>query len=284
MQSIQRASADKNFAKQSYGSVDENYAQQSSSSGSGDHQGLHVAIIMDGNGRWAQRRGLPRVAGHRAGVAAVRRVVERAPQIGIRQLTLYAFSSDNWKRPSFEVRRVLALIAAYLRWEREALCNAGARVEGIGRRDRLPRMLLREIEQCEAATTAGRRLHLRVAVDYSSREAMARAALTAVHGLNGSSTAETVGRAMAATLNAEGGDVDLLIRTGGEKRLSDFLLWESAYAELVFTDRMWPDFDGEDLEAAVEEFRRRERRFGGTGEECSAPKPGTASHCPACRS
>ena len=227
--------------------------------------GLHVAIIMDGNGRWAARRGLPRVAGHRAGVAAVRRVVERAPLVGITRLTVYAFSSDNWKRPSLEVRSVLALIAAYLRWERSALREAGARVEVIGRRDRLPRMLLREIEQCEAETAAGRRLHLRVAVDYSSREAMARAALHAVHRLNGSSTAETVNRAMAESMREAGGDVDLLIRTGGEKRLSDFLLWESAYAELVFTDRMWPDFDGEDLEAAVAEFTRRDRRFGGAG-------------------
>jgi len=223
---------------------------------------LHVAIIMDGNGRWAARRGLPRVAGHRAGVAAVRRIVEHAPQIGITRLTLYAFSSDNWKRPPFEVRSVLALIAAYLRWERDALRDAGVRVEAIGRRDRLPRMLFREIEQCEAATAAGRNLHLRVAVDYSSRDAIAHAALQAIHGLSGSSTAETAGRAMADTLRAQGGDVDLLLRTGGEKRLSDFLLWESAYAELVFTDRMWPDFDGVDLEAAVAEFRRRERRFG----------------------
>lgn len=242
-----------------------NFTKQSDSSG-----GLHVAIIMDGNGRWAARRGLPRVAGHRAGVAAVRRVVERAPLAGIGRLTLYAFSSDNWKRPPLEVRSVLALIAAYLRWEREALREAGVRVEAIGRRDRLPRMLLREIERCEAATAAGRRLHLRVAVDYSSRETMARAAMHAVQGLNGSSTAETVERAMEATLKAEGGDVDLLVRTGGEKRLSDFLLWESAYAELVFTDRMWPDFDGEDLAAAVVEFRRRERRFGAVGELPSA--------------
>ena len=231
--------------------------------------GLHVAIIMDGNGRWARRRGLPRVAGHRAGAAAVRRVVERAPLVGITRLTLYAFSSDNWKRPAFEVRSVLALIAAYLRWERKALREAGARVEAIGRRDRLPRMLLREIEQCEAATAAGGRLHLRVAVDYSSREAMAGAALKAVHGCNGSRTPENVRQAMAETLREEGGDVDLLIRTGGEKRLSDFLLWESAYAELVFTDRMWPDFGGEDLEAAVVEFCARERRFGGVMEERS---------------
>jgi undecaprenyl diphosphate synthase len=237
-----------------------NFALQSAES-----SGLHAAIIMDGNGRWAARRGLTRVAGHRAGVAAVRRVVERAPLLGITRLTLYAFSSDNWKRPSLEVRSVLALIAAYLRWERERLREASVRLEAIGRRDRLPRMVLREIEQCEAATVAGRKLHLRVAVDYSSREAIARAAMRAVQGLNGSSTPEAVGQAMAETLREEAGDVDLLIRTGGEKRLSDFLLWESAYAELVFTERMWPEFDGEDLEAAVCEFRRRERRFGGSG-------------------
>ncbi len=261
-----------NFAWQSGNGTDTTFAVQSLASVDGQRDapaGLHVAIIMDGNGRWAARRGLPRVAGHRAGVAAVRRVVERAPLIGITRLTLYAFSSDNWKRPAFEVRSVLSLIAAYLRWERKALREAGARVKAIGRRDRLPRMLLREIEQCEAATAAGRRLHLRVAVDYSSREAMARAALKALHGLNGSSTAERVGQAMGETLREEGGDVDLLIRTGGEQRLSDFLLWESAYAELVFTDRMWPDFGGEDLEAAVAEFRSRERRFGGVMEERS---------------
>lgn len=247
---------------QHFGGQSDSRAANSFAGQSNETRGMHVAIIMDGNGRWAARRGLPRVAGHRAGVAAVRRVVERAPLLGIGRLTLYAFSSDNWKRPAFEVRSVLALIAAYLRWERETLREAGARVEAIGRRDRLPRMLLREIEQCEAVTAAGRRLHLRVAVDYSSREAMARAAMHAVHGLNGTSTPETVGLAMTESLRAEGGDVDLLIRTGGEKRLSDFLLWESAYAELVFTDRMWPDFDGEDLESAVAEFRQRERRFG----------------------
>jgi undecaprenyl diphosphate synthase len=260
------------FALQGGNSTAMNFALQSEAPADRQRDGsagLHVAIIMDGNGRWAERRGLPRVAGHRAGVAAVRRVVERAPLVGITRLTLYAFSSDNWKRPAFEVRSVLALIAAYLRWERSALREAGARVEAIGRRDRLPRMLLREIEQCEAATVAGRRLHLRVAVDYSSREALARAAMNAVHGLDATSSPESIGRAMAETLRLQGGDVDLLIRTGGEKRLSDFLLWESAYAELVFTERMWPDFDGEDLESAVAEFRRRERRFGGVMEERS---------------
>lgn len=223
---------------------------------------LHVAIIMDGNGRWATQRGLPRIAGHRAGVGAVRRVVEHAPEVGIGTLTVYAFSSDNWRRPAFEVRSVLALIAAYLRLERETLREAGVRLEAIGRRDRLPRFLLQEIERCEAATARGKELLLRVAVDYSSREAMARAAARAAHGLNGSGTAERLGQAMTETLREDGGDVDLLIRTGGEKRLSDFLLWESAYAELVFSELMWPDFGAVHLDAALEEFRRRERRFG----------------------
>jgi undecaprenyl diphosphate synthase len=226
---------------------------------------------MDGNGRWAARRGLPRVAGHRAGVEAVRRAVEWAPQLGIARLTLYAFSSDNWKRPRFEVQSVLALIAAYLRWERQSLQEAGARLGAIGRRDRLPKMLLREIEQCEAATARGRKLHLQIAVDYSSREAMAREALRAMRRLNAAGgtedIAEAVRHAMTQSLNEGSTDVDLLIRTGGEKRLSDFLLWESAYAELLFSDKMWPDFDGGDLEAAVAEFRSRERRFGGLPEE-----------------
>jgi undecaprenyl diphosphate synthase len=241
------------------------FAAQSSRPG----EGLHVAIIMDGNGRWAARRGWPRVAGHRAGVAAVRRVVERAPELGIGRLTLYAFSSDNWRRPGFEVQCILSLIAGYLRMERERLRQEGVRTEAIGRRDRLPQVLLREIEQCEAATAGGGRLHLRVAVDYSSRDAIVRAAAGAV-GWDRAAAPELLGQMLAETLAAEGGDVDLLIRTGGEKRLSDFLLWESAYAELVFTDRMWPDFDSADLEAAVAEFRRRERRFGGVPAVVSA--------------
>ena len=250
-------------------SADGYFALQSSR----EQRGLHVAVIMDGNGRWAARRGLPRVAGHRAGVAAVRRVVERAPELGIETLTVYAFSSDNWRRPAFEVRSILSLIGGYLRLERSTLREAGVRVEAIGRRDRLPRILLREIAQCEAATAGGGGLHLRVAVDYSSREAMARAAARAFAGVGPwASDAEqfpspdAARRAMAEVLREEGGDVDLLIRTGGEKRLSDFLLWESAYAELVFTDVMWPEFGAAELDAAVEEFLGRERRFGGVVE------------------
>ena len=239
-------------------------------------EGLHVAIIMDGNGRWATRRGLPRVAGHRAGVAAVRRVVERAPDLGITRLTLYAFSSDNWSRPTHEVQSIFWLMRAYLRLETKRLRQAGARLQVIGRRDRLPELLLREIAQTELATAEGRRLHLRIAVDYSSRDAITRAAasVTTVCFEDPPPSTDLVRGMLMQALTADSGEVDLLIRTGGEKRLSDFLLCESAYAELVFTDRMWPDFDVTDLDAALGEFRRRERRFGGVP---SAPPPSAAS-------
>jgi undecaprenyl diphosphate synthase len=228
------------------------------------HQGLHVAIIMDGNGRWATRRGLPRAAGHRAGVVAARRVVERAPDVGIRWLTLYAFSSDNWSRPASEVESIFWLLRAFLRLETKRLRQRGARLQVIGRRDRLPGQLLREIQRAEQGTAEGRRLHLRVAIDYSSRDAISRAAasLSAPVSPDRATAPDLLVRMLARALTAESGEVDLLIRTGGEKRLSDFLLWESAYAELIFTDRMWPDFDANDLDAALGEFACRERRFG----------------------
>jgi undecaprenyl diphosphate synthase len=227
---------------------------------------FHVAIIMDGNGRWATQRGLPRVAGHRAGIASVRRVVERAPDLGIRRLTLYAFSSDNWRRPADEVESIFWLLRTYLRLETDRLLRHGARLEFIGRRDRLPPSLVREIARAEYATAEGHRLHLRIAVDYSSRDAITRAVAGVSAALSELLSADLLGRMLAQALTAESGEVDLLIRTGGEKRLSDFLLWESAYAELLFTDRMWPDFDATDLDAALEEFNRRERRFGGVSE------------------
>ena len=223
--------------------------------------GLHVAIIMDGNGRWAARRGLPRVAGHRAGLAAARRIVEHAVDIGIARLTLYAFSSDNWRRPAAEVDRIFWLLRAFLRLETERLRERGARLEAIGRRDRLPPAALRAIENAEWRTAAGRRLHLRVAIDYSSRDAIARAAASALAD-KPAPDAEALTSTVASAVEANSSDVDLLIRTGGEKRLSDFLLWESAYAELFFTDRMWPEFDEADLDAALDEFHHRERRFG----------------------
>jgi undecaprenyl diphosphate synthase len=231
-------------------------------------QRLHVAIIMDGNGRWAARRGLPRVAGHRAGIAAVRRVIERAADLGIGCLTLYAFSSDNWRRPAPEVERIFWLMRAFLRLETTRLCQRGARLEVIGRRDRIPAPALREIEKAERASAGGGGLHLRVAIDYSSRESIARAAAAAMgpFGSNWPISQDRVAHLLDQTLTAGCGDVDLLIRTGGEKRLSDFLLWECAYAELFFTDRMWPDFGEEDFDAALDEFARRERRFGGVPE------------------
>src|ERR1035438_4603626 len=205
---------------------------------------------MDGNGRWATRRGLPRVAGHRAGVATVRRVVEHAPDLGIRWLTLYAFSSDNWNRPADEVGSLFWLLRAYLRMETERLRQNSARLEIIGRRDRLDNSLLREISRAEEATAEGQRLHLRVAVDYSSRDAITRAAAVLVVALSPDrpTSSDLLRPMLAEALTAESGEVDLLIRTGGERRLSDFLLWESAYAELLFTDRTWPDFDATDLD------------------------------------
>jgi undecaprenyl diphosphate synthase len=227
-------------------------------------EGLHVAIIMDGNGRWAMRRGLPRVAGHRAGIAAVRRVVERALDLGIARLTLYAFSSDNWSRPVSEVQSIFWLLRAFLRLEAEQLRRRGVSLRVIGRRDRLARAVLREIDKAESMTAVGRYLDLRVAIDYSSRDAITRAAVEVTASLPNeeSPSLDLFRPLLTQALGAEGGEVDLLIRTGGEKRLSDFLLWESAYAELLFTDRMWPDFDETDLAAALDEFNRRERRFG----------------------
>jgi undecaprenyl diphosphate synthase len=224
--------------------------------------GLHVAIIMDGNGRWATARGLPRTAGHRQGAEAVRRTVEAAPGLGVGTLTLYAFSSDNWSRPAAEVRTLFRLFRRYLRSETDALVENGVRLKVVGRRDRIPGDLVAEVERAEARTASSRRLLLRVALDYSARDAIVAAAQRLPRGEP--ATREAFTCAMGQALNADGPvqDVDLLIRTGGEQRLSDFMLWESAYAELVFTPRMWPDFDGDDLRHAVEEFARRDRRFG----------------------
>ena len=223
--------------------------------------GLHVAIIMDGNGRWATRRGRPRSAGHRAGVLAVRRVVEAAPELGVTTLTLFAFSSDNWRRPPAEVNALMALLRHYLRTELKRLVENGARLTVIGRRDRLPEGLSDAIADAEKASADGQRLDLRIALDYSARDAIAAAAAR-WHSEREPSRQEFAAL-LAGPESRAGGDVDLLIRSGGEKRLSDFLLWESAYAELCFVDTLWPDFGAADLGAAVDEFRSRERRFGG---------------------
>lgn len=219
-----------------------------------DRSGLHVAIIMDGNGRWAEARGLRRSAGHRAGASAVRRTVEAAPAQGIDVLTLFAFSSDNWKRPGPEVRALMGLLERFLRNELASCVEQGVRVELIGRRDRLPDSVQHAIAAAERMTAAGSVLRLRLAVDYSSRDAIVNAAAHAPR------TRAELERHLASS---DSPDVDLLIRTGGEQRLSDFLLWESAYAELYFTDVAWPDFDEVALAAAVADFSRRQRRFGG---------------------
>jgi undecaprenyl diphosphate synthase len=222
--------------------------------------GWHVAIIMDGNGRWATQRGLPRSAGHRAGVKAVRAVVEAAPGLGITALTLFAFSSDNWRRPAPEVRALMGLLRHYLRADLRELVENGVRLSVIGRRDRLPAGLSEEIAQVEQASACGKRLDLQIAIDYSSRDAIAAAAARWLAAQ--APSREAFGRLLAAPAGRTHPDVDLLIRSGGEKRLSDFLLWESAYAELCFVDTLWPDFGADDLRAAMAEFHRRERRFG----------------------
>jgi undecaprenyl diphosphate synthase len=220
---------------------------------------LHVGIIMDGNGRWATRRGLSRLRGHEAGVEAIRRVVEAAPDQGVGTLTLYAFSTDNWRRPRAEVAALMALLRFYLASEVESLVKNGVRLTVIGRRDRLPDGIAAAIGRAEAETAGGEVLHLRIAVDYSSRDAI----LNAAAKLAG--VTEPTRELFSQLVTGEAGlrDVDLIIRTSGEKRLSDFLLWEGAYAELHFTERMWPEFDAQDLEEALASFHRRERRFGG---------------------
>ena len=208
---------------------------------------------MDGNGRWAEARGLPRVAGHHRGADSVRLAIETAPSLGITDLTLYAFSSDNWKRPAGEVAALMELLGVYLRAETAHCVQEGVRLSVIGRRDRLAPQLRALIEDTETLTAAGKRLHVRLAIDYSSRDSLLRAVEACSGGV-------LTRESLAAHLPAP--DVDLLIRTAGEQRLSDFLLWECAYAEFVFVDRMWPEFSADDLTKATEAFRRRNRKFG----------------------
>ena len=219
---------------------------------------IHAAIIMDGNGRWAERQGRPRFEGHRAGIDALRRTLKAAPELGIHTLSVFAFSADNWRRPEAEVKALMALLEEYLDRETENLVEDGIRLSIIGRRDRLPARLVSEIERSEAATQFGDVLHLRVAIDYSARDAIAQATRALI--ANPDFTKEEFARALAGDGACE---VDLLIRTSGEQRLSDFMLWESAYAELYFTERTWPDFCEADLLEAIKVFRARKRNFGG---------------------
>ncbi|MCI0435234.1 MAG: polyprenyl diphosphate synthase [Gemmatimonadetes bacterium] len=224
--------------------------------------GLHVAVIMDGNGRWAVERGLPRAAGHRAGARAVRRVVAAAPGMGIDTLTLYAVSSDNMQRPARELAMLFGVIREYL----EELARSGPdgpQVRVIGRRDRLPAAVVAAEEAAELATADSSGLRLRLAIDYGARDSIVRAVrLAAQRSGEAGVTAESFAQLLDPGAGRGAPDVDLLIRTGGEKRLSDFLLWESAYAELYFTDVLWPGFGAADLAAALTAFRARDRRFG----------------------
>ena len=255
----------------------------------GGRAALHAAIIMDGSGRWAERRGWPRAAGHRAGAEAVRRAVSAAPGAGIGTLTLFAFSAANWRRPAAEASTLMEIFAGYLEGDRRAHLAQGVRVSVIGCRRRLPEALVAAIERSERATVRGTRLHLRLAIDYSAREAVAEAAaLWRQHGFHQARSGAEPGPARATTERgrvadlfartlaevlhdpAPAPDVDLLIRTGGEQRLSDCLLWEGAFAEIVFTGRLWPDFGAADLTAAVAEFQRRLRRFGGVVESAAS--------------
>lgn len=227
-----------------------------------DSQPLHVAIIMDGNGRWATQRAMPRVAGHRVGVEVVRKVVEHAPSLGIDTLTLYAFSSDNWRRPAAEVATLMRLFRSRLVSEVPRLLDNNVRLTAIGRRDRLPLALADALGEAEEMTAHGTTLHMRLAIDYSARDEILRAAQR-IAASGDQVTREEFGRALGGEHDARPArDVDLVIRTGGERRLSDFLLWECAYAELYFTDVMWPEFGPKHLDAAVEYFQKRDRRFG----------------------
>src|SRR5258705_4219570 len=221
---------------------------------------LNVAIISDGNGRWAVSRGLPRSAGHRAGAQTARRIIAAATRLGIKTLTLFALSSANWKRPGAEVNAILRLLHEYLLAETTRCIEEGVRLSIIGRRDRLPVTLRQAIADSEAVTARGTRMHLRLAVDYSAREAIYHAACRFYKVTELSP--ESFSNVLAEVLRAGSTEADLPIRTGGEQRLSDFLLWECAFAELVFTQKRWPDFTAADLEAAVKEFSNRERTRG----------------------
>lgn len=218
----------------------------------------HVAIVMDGNGRWAEARRRPRSTGHVAGARVLRDVVEHCAASGVQQLTLNAFSSDNWNRPRAEVQALLALFTSHFRSEADSLARHDIRMSVIGRRNRLPASLLAAITTAESRTSAGRRMHLRLAIDYSSRAAIMRAHPSALF----------------ATPPVDAGDilppVDLMLRTGGEHRLSDFLLWECAYAELFFLDVLWPDVTTAVLDDAFRQFAARDRRFGRVPERVSA--------------
>ncbi|MCU9846550.1 polyprenyl diphosphate synthase [Defluviimonas sp. WL0024] len=226
----------------------------------------HVAIIMDGNGRWATNRGWPRLVGHRRGAERVRSIVEAAPGLGIRYLTLYAFSTENWKRSTEEVIGLMTIFARYIQSEAERLSAEGVRLRFIGGRERLDKKLQKLMAGIEERTAGNDRLHLTVAINYGGRDELVRAARNLAKDVaDGTLAPEAIDEAaLAARLDTHDlPDPDLVIRTSGETRISNYLLWQSAYAEYEFTDTLWPDFTPAELDAIVTRFIRRERRFGG---------------------
>ncbi|HWQ27967.1 MAG TPA: isoprenyl transferase [Dehalococcoidia bacterium] len=229
----------------------------------------HIAIIMDGNGRWAQARGFPREFGHRNGAIVVREIVEHCGRLGVEVLTLYSFSLENWKRPESEVRALMQLCLTYLEGEEAELVRNGVRLRVIGRRQGLPDEVVRAIERVEHATAGGTKATLCLAVNYGGRAEIVDAARRLAEDVRaGRRTPESIDEATLGQQLGTAGlpDPDLLIRTGGEARVSNFLLWQISYAEIVVTDTLWPDFRSADLDAAIREFARRKRRFGGVDE------------------
>lgn len=225
----------------------------------------HVAIIMDGNGRWARARGLPRTAGHKRGADAVKRTIRAAGDLGIRYLTLFGFSSENWQRPEAEVRDLMALLRFYLINDIKELADEGVRLKVIGERNRLPEDTVKMIENAEQLTASNEKLILTIALSYGSRQELVLAAQRLAEQVRDGSLnpADIDESSFAAQLHTKDiPDPDLLIRTSGEQRISNFLLWQLAYTELVFTETRWPDFGAAELDDAIAEFRRRERRYG----------------------
>lgn len=230
---------------------------------------VHVAIIMDGNGRWAKAQGLPRTAGHQRGAQAAKEVVKSAVGMGVSYLTLFGFSSENWKRPESEIKELMGLLSFYLKKEIAELNEQGVQFRVIGERERLGQEIVSLIENAEKLTAGNTRLRLTVALSYGGRaEITAATRRVAEEVAAGRLRAEDIDEAEFARhlFTADAPDPDLLIRTSGEQRISNFLLWQLAYAELVFLDTLWPEFSGEDFENAVREFQSRERRYGATGE------------------
>ena len=226
----------------------------------------HVAIIMDGNGRWAQSRGLPRIEGHRRGVNSVRMVSETCTELGIDAVTLYCLSSENWKRPEDELAFLMQLLEQYLVEERELIMEQGLQLKVIGRRDRLPDGVLKEMDKTLEMSSSNQGTKLVLAIDYGGRDEIARAMQSLCQDVQSGklSVSEIDEQAIDAKLDTAGlPDVDLMIRTGGEMRVSNFLLWQLSYAELWVTETCWPDFNRQEFEAALESFRTRDRRFGG---------------------